>query len=152
MKLEIWCQKSFGIGGTPGVLARVGEWPVVPTVGEYIIVWDGWCSEKVLNVHHSFYDNTCYIEIGPDYNGEYARQGLQKNDRKMEKRISTMERLLEGFQIFLQYDEENGGCNYDHGEIFAGNVRPEDLVPRHVEKLKELGWSWSDGSKCWRHF
>ena len=75
MKLEIWCKKSWGLDETQEidrVLARVVEWPMVPRVGEYIVVWEGWCSEKVLDVHHSFDEDECLIEINPDYSGRYA--------------------------------------------------------------------------------
>ena len=70
MKLEIWCKKDT-ITNIKAVLARTVEWPVVPNVGEYIIVWDGWCSEKILDVHHSFDEDKCLIEIGNDLSGEY---------------------------------------------------------------------------------
>ncbi len=73
MRLEIWCKEEYGPPKTKRVLARVVVWDVVPQVGDCIIVWNGFCSEKVLEVHHSFNDKACYIEINPDYNGEYAK-------------------------------------------------------------------------------
>ncbi len=77
MKLEIWCKRGWeaDVGkAIPAVLVRTVEWPVVPQVGDYIIIWDGWCSKEVLGVHHSFDDNACYVEIDADYDGEYKKQ------------------------------------------------------------------------------
>lgn len=77
MKLEIWC-KSESLLNLNGILARTVEWPVVPRIGDYIIVWDGWCCERVLDVHHSFDEGKCLIEIRSDTSGEYRKN----NDRE----------------------------------------------------------------------
>ena len=66
--------------------------------------------------------------------------------------MRKMERLLEGFQIFLQYEGEDGDCSYEHDEIFAGNIKPGNLKPGHAERLEELGWSWNGEFECWHHF
>lgn len=70
----------------------------------------------------------------------------------MAKELSKMQQLLEGFQIFLQYDKEDGDCSYEHDEIFAGNVKSKNLKRGHAKRLEELGWSWSDEFECWHHF
>lgn len=76
MKLEIWCEQSFE-PKIRAVHAATVEWPVVPRVGECIIIHDGWCSEKVLAVHHDFTDQLFLIEIQPDTSGEYAKRACQ---------------------------------------------------------------------------
>lgn len=84
MKLEIWCKRGWKEGNSPiertiaAVLVKTVDWPVAPQVGDFIIIWDGWCSEKVLDVHHSFDNNACYIEIDTDYSGEYAKKAQEK--------------------------------------------------------------------------
>jgi hydrogenase maturation factor len=73
MKLEIWC-KSRIIDNAKPVLAQKCEWGVVPRVGDYVIIHDGWASEMVLDVHHDFANEKVLIEIAPDTFGEYSQQ------------------------------------------------------------------------------
>jgi hypothetical protein len=70
MKIEVWCKTQLP---TQGVLAKtVDNWPVVPRVGEYVVVHEGWCSEPVLDVHYHLDERFVSVEIHADVDGAYA--------------------------------------------------------------------------------
>ena len=56
--------------GVDDVEAWRGRVLSVPRVGDYIVLWDGWCGLPVLEVYHDFHNRTVEIVIGPDYTGE----------------------------------------------------------------------------------
>lgn len=75
VRIQVWCKSGAHLDTgerVDGLLAKEVEWPVVPRVGEYVVVHDGWCSEEVIDVHHHFSNGIVSVEIRPDYSGEYA--------------------------------------------------------------------------------
>lgn len=66
--------------------------------------------------------------------------------------MTSMQKVLEGLQILLKYDETDGNFNADRDQIMCGGPRPEDLLVHDVPRLKELGWDWHREYACWYKF
>ena len=77
MKVTVQC-KSTTRGSqhdtAPRVVVWTGDMTVHPRVGEYVTIFDGWCSEEVIAVDYLLYNHSVVITIGPDYAGEYAKR------------------------------------------------------------------------------
>ena len=79
MKIEIWCQQSYKPDKKlRGFVAWSGELHQIPRVGEYVCLWDGWCSEHVLDVHYMLEEGKVIVEIRPDHTGEYREKADSK--------------------------------------------------------------------------
>lgn len=79
IKIEIWCRSAFIDGKRiEAVLARCATRSYHPKKGDYITVWDGWCSEEVRDTHYNVEKDELYVEIGPDTGGEYAAEAAKR--------------------------------------------------------------------------
>jgi hypothetical protein len=66
MKVEIW-RKQDCSRAVKGKCVWKGEMSVIPHVDEFVVIYDGWASERILEVHYNLYDNSVDIAINPDY-------------------------------------------------------------------------------------
>lgn len=76
MHVEIVTKTGHGnnyILQVPSVKIWEGELPYVPRVGEYIVLDEEFGNEEVLDVTYFFTEFGVCLEIGPDWDGKYAR-------------------------------------------------------------------------------
>lgn len=66
--------------------------------------------------------------------------------------MKPIEKLMAGFEIFLNYDGESGDVAWMHDGLCAGGTAPADMVPCDVDKLELMGWRWDESEECWSIF
>jgi len=67
-KVEVWTKQY---GGIAAKRIWVGNMSVVPRIGEYLEIHEGWAGETVESVVHSLFDDSVTIRIRPDTNNAY---------------------------------------------------------------------------------
>jgi hypothetical protein len=60
-----------------------------------------------------------------------------------------MEKLIEALQIFLKYKNEQWPTHCEHDVLHIIGVTQEEVSEEDTEKLKELGFFWSDDNYGW---
>jgi hypothetical protein len=61
--------------------------------------------------------------------------------------------VITGLRIFALHDgEEQHGLSAEHGKIYAGHVRPDELSEAEAKALDEAGWTWCKEYECWRRY
>lgn len=79
MKTEVWCKGDYS--RIPpikrGVLVWRGDLSAIPPKDSYIVLHDGFCSERVIDTHLQLHDCSLIVEIRADYSGEYTKRAIE---------------------------------------------------------------------------
>lgn len=78
IKTEIWCKSSFDrVPEIKAFCALKCELPSIPDKDTLLILHDGWGGATIERMFFNISTNRLYIEIGPDYTGEYKEKAIE---------------------------------------------------------------------------
>lgn len=63
-----------------------------------------------------------------------------------------MKNLIEALEIFLKYDSKGFPIEYFADTICISNINKDIISKEDLEKLLNLGFFWSETSKCFKCF
>lgn len=83
--VQVWCRSGEDHHGNwiTGFLVWRGKLPSPPRADDYVVVFDGWSSERVIDAHFDLENSVVLVHIDPDRTGEY-RAELERRKRERE--------------------------------------------------------------------